>query len=155
MRATTLARIELRRSPCSPLPRFLVGASAGLLGPTFRATLLPSEDRRRSLPRLGCLWICLHPHPIWQATESYLEGGNAFGLVLHLGILTHRHLSPQDHGGGGGGRGGRGGGGLGLGGCAALNTDLRIAISTLRGILLLKARPLAASERVDMLHARR
>jgi hypothetical protein len=41
-------------------------------------------------------------------------------------------LRPKAHGpgGGGGGRGGRGGGGLGLGGRAALNANLRIAIST-------------------------
>ena len=40
------------------------------------------------------------------------------------------HLWPGSHpGGGGGGRGGRDGGGFGLGGWAALNTDLRIAIS--------------------------
>ena len=40
------------------------------------------------------------------------------------------HLWPGSHpGGGGGGRGGRDGGGFGLGGWAALNTDLRTAIS--------------------------
>jgi len=39
------------------------------------------------------------------------------------------HLWPGAHaGGGGGGRGGRGGGGFGLGGGAALDANLRIAI---------------------------
>jgi hypothetical protein len=73
MRATTLARIELRRSPCSPLPRFLVGAPAGLLRPSFRATLLPSEVRRRSLRRLGCLDL---PAPAsYLASHRELSGG--------------------------------------------------------------------------------
>jgi hypothetical protein len=105
--------------------------------------------------------IRLHPHLIWQATESYVEGGNAFGLVFHLGFLTRLGLTAIPE---------TAFGSIALvvaavavvvaavvvwlGGCAALNTDLRIAISTSRRILLSKARP-AASERVDMLHARR
>ena len=80
MRATTLARVELRRSPCSPLPRFLEGAPVGLLWPSSRATLLPSEARRLSLQTPGCLDP---PAPAFYLAshQSYLEGGNAFGLV--------------------------------------------------------------------------
>src|SRR5262245_27779351 len=28
-------------------------------------------------------WVHLDPHLIWQATESYVEGRDAFGLVPH------------------------------------------------------------------------
>jgi hypothetical protein len=28
-------------------------------------------------------WVHLDPHLIWQATESYVERGDAFGLVAH------------------------------------------------------------------------
>jgi hypothetical protein len=92
--ATTLARIELRRSPCLPSPRFLEGAPAGLLWPSFRGTPLPSEVGRLFLRRPGCL-DPLHPHLIWQATESDVEGGNAFGLVFHLGFLPRLDLTAD------------------------------------------------------------
>jgi hypothetical protein len=73
MRATTLARIELRRSPCSPLPRFLEGAPVGLLWPSSRATLLPSEARRLSLQTPGCLDP---PAPaFYLASHRELSGG--------------------------------------------------------------------------------
>ena len=64
-------------------------------------------------------------------------------------------FSSRDHGrgGGGGGRGGRGGGGLGLGGRAALNAGLRIEIIQRRGIYHQQLIPLAASDRIDVLHA--
>jgi hypothetical protein len=146
VRATTLARIELRCSPCSPLPRFLEGAPVALLWPSSRATPLPSEVRRLSLRTPGCL------DP--PAPASYLashrelsEGRQRFWACISFGLphaplpdcrLTRDniwiwHVSSRDQGGGGGGRGGRGGGGLGLGGCA-LDTDLRIALSTSRRI---------------------
>jgi hypothetical protein len=87
----TLARIELRRSPCLPLPRFLEGAPAGLLRPSFRATLyLPKLAN--GLCRDRDVWVRLHSHLIWQATESYVEGGNAFRLVFHLSFLTRLRL---------------------------------------------------------------
>ena len=94
MRAMTLARIGLRRSPCSPLPRFLEGAPVGLLWPSSRATLLPSEAAN-CLCRHPDAWIRLHPHFIWQATESYLKGGNAFRPVFHLGFPTRLYLTAD------------------------------------------------------------
>src|SRR5262249_46485261 len=113
-------------------------------GQVLRPRLYPSK-LADCLGRHPGAWIRPHPHFIWQATESYLEGGNTFGPIFHLGFLTRsdcrltrdnwiRHVSSRDHGGGGGGggRGGRGGDGLGLGGCAALATGLRIAITPLR-----------------------
>jgi hypothetical protein len=162
MRATTLARIELRRSPCSPLPRFPEGAPVGLLWPSSRATLLPSEAGRRSLQTPGCLdppapAFYLASHCFWACISFGLPHSPLPDCRLTRDDIWIWHLSSRDHGagGGGGGRGGRGGGGLGLGGCAALNTDLRMAISTSRRIYYQRRAQLAASERVDMLHARR
>src|SRR5690349_1840089 len=40
-------------------------------------------------------WVRLHPHLIWQAAESYLEGGNAFGPVFHLGFFTRLYLTAD------------------------------------------------------------
>src|SRR5262245_34068443 len=34
-------------------------------------------------------WVHLDPHLIWQATESYMEHGDAFGLVPHEFSLLH------------------------------------------------------------------
>ena len=36
------------------------------------------------------IWVRLDPHLTWQATKSYVERGNAFGLILHHGSLTTR-----------------------------------------------------------------
>ena len=51
----------------------------------------------RHLPKFanGCyrhsdIWVRLDPHLTWQATKSYVERGNAFGLILHQGSLTIR-----------------------------------------------------------------
>jgi hypothetical protein len=85
MRATTLARIELRRSPCSPLPRFLEGAPVGLLWPSSRATLLPSEARRLSLQTPGCLDP---PAPaFYLASHRELSGGRqCFWACISFGL---------------------------------------------------------------------
>jgi hypothetical protein len=79
MRATTLARICDGR-----LAHHYHASWKALLWDCYGQVLGP----RCYLPKLAdCLcrhpdaWIRLHPHFIWQATESYLEGGNAFGLV--------------------------------------------------------------------------
>jgi len=52
---------------------------------------------RRHLPKFahGCyrhsdIWVRLDPHLTWQATKSYVERGNAFGLILHQSSLTIR-----------------------------------------------------------------
>jgi hypothetical protein len=37
------------------------------------------------------VWVHLHPHLIWKATKSYVERGNAFGLISHKGFLTARY----------------------------------------------------------------
>ena len=85
MRATTLARIELRRSPCSPLPRFLEGAPVGLLWPSSRATLLPSEALRLSLQTPGCLDP---PAPaFYLASHRELSGGRqCFWACISFGL---------------------------------------------------------------------
>src|SRR5258705_10334605 len=51
----------------------------------------------RHLPKFanGCyrhsdIWVRLDRHLTWQATKSYVERGNAFGLILHQGSLTTR-----------------------------------------------------------------
>ena len=51
----------------------------------------------RHLPKFanGCyrhsdIWVRLDPHLTWQATKSYVERGDAFGLILHQGSLTAR-----------------------------------------------------------------
>jgi hypothetical protein len=51
----------------------------------------------RHFPKLanGCyrhsdVSVRLDPHLTWQATKSYVERGNAFGLILHQGSLTIR-----------------------------------------------------------------
>ena len=31
------------------------------------------------------VWVRLDPHLTWQATKSYVERGNALGLILHKG----------------------------------------------------------------------
>src|SRR5207342_3707941 len=36
------------------------------------------------------IWVRLDPHLTWQATKSYVERGDAFGLILHHGSLTAR-----------------------------------------------------------------
>jgi hypothetical protein len=85
MRATTLARIGLRRSPCSPLPRFLEGAPVGLLWPSSRATLLPSEALRLSLQTPGCLDP---PAPAcYLASHRELSGGRqCFWACISFGL---------------------------------------------------------------------
>jgi hypothetical protein len=35
------------------------------------------------LRRHSDVWVYHDPHLIWQSTKSYVEGGNAFGLVPH------------------------------------------------------------------------
>src|SRR3954465_14393916 len=47
----------------------------------------------RHLPKFadGCyrhsdIWVRLDPHLTWQATKSYVECGDAFGLILHQGF---------------------------------------------------------------------
>ena len=52
---------------------------------------------RRHLPKFAngrCrhsdAWVCLDPHLSRQAAKSYVERGNAFGLILHQGSLTIR-----------------------------------------------------------------
>jgi len=32
------------------------------------------------------IWVRLDPHLTWQATKSYVERGDAFGLILHQGF---------------------------------------------------------------------
>jgi hypothetical protein len=103
-RATTLVRIELPRSPCLPLPRFLEGAPAGLLWPSCRATPLASEVGRRSLQRPGCLdppapasypashrELCGGRQRFWACISFGLPHGprcrlpeTAFGFVIFL-----------------------------------------------------------------------
>src|SRR5215471_9276276 len=84
-RATTLAKIEWPRSPCSPLPRFLESAPVGLLWPSSRATLLPSEARRLSLQTPGCLDP---PAPaFYLASHRELSGGRqCFWACISFGL---------------------------------------------------------------------
>jgi hypothetical protein len=71
---------------CASGMAFLRGCYHQILGP------------RRHLPKFAnglCshsdVWVHLHPHLIWQATKSYVERGNAFGLISHKGFLTARY----------------------------------------------------------------
>jgi hypothetical protein len=65
---------------------FLRGCYHQILGP------------RRDLPkfangfcRYSGAWVYLDPHLIWQPTKSYVECGNALGLISHKDSLTARH----------------------------------------------------------------
>jgi hypothetical protein len=71
---------------CASGMAFLRGCYHQILGP------------RRHLPKFAnglCshsdVWVHLHPHLIWQATKSYVERGNAFGLISHKGFLIARY----------------------------------------------------------------
>jgi hypothetical protein len=61
---------------------FLRGCYRQILGPRLH---LPKFAN--GLCRHSDVWVRLDPHLIWQATESYLERSNAFGLVLHKDFL--------------------------------------------------------------------
>ena len=69
---------------------FLRGCYDQVVGPSRH---LPKFTDR--LCRHPDVWVRLHAHLIWQATESYVEGGNAFGLVFHLGFLTRLGLTAE------------------------------------------------------------
>jgi hypothetical protein len=52
----------------------------------------------RSSPTVfGDGWMPLNSHLIWQATNSYVECGDAFGLIPHEGFLLIRYrlLTPE------------------------------------------------------------
>jgi hypothetical protein len=65
---------------------FLWGCYYQILGP-----LLHLPKFANSLCRYSDTSVHLDSHLIWQATESYVERGSAFGFISHKGSLTARY----------------------------------------------------------------
>ena len=58
--------------------------------PTLQLTVSPVTWRSWT-PAMPDRWaVADDPHLTWQATKSYVERGDAFGLILHQGSLTAR-----------------------------------------------------------------
>src|SRR5437016_1413903 len=92
------------------LPRGRPRPRKGMVGPTVSARSFGMAflrccyhqilGPRRHLPkfanglcRYSDVWVHFDPHLIWQATKSYVERGNAFGLISHIRYLSKFALS--------------------------------------------------------------